>query len=272
MLLVAALAACQPDDAPDYADDMREQHDGETPTASGMTDGADDLPVTAERVTYATVDGEAVTGYFARPEAGGDSLPGLIVIQEWWGLNENVEAMARRLAGEGYQALAVDLYGGEVAETPDGAMQLMQAAMEREAALTDNLRQAHAYLTEAGAPRVGTIGWCFGGMWSLRTALALPDAVDATVMYYGRPVTDAGQLGALTMPVLALFGGADESIPQSTVEAFDDALTQARVAHEVVVYPGAAHAFANPSGQAYDPEAAENAWDRTTSFFAAYLK
>lgn len=270
LLLAVALTACGSD--PDYADEMREQHDGETPAASGMTDGADVLAVAAERVEYATVDGEAVTGYFARPEAGRDSLPGLIVIQEWWGLNENVEAMARRFAAEGYQALAVDLYGGEVAETPDGAMQLMQAAMEREGALTDNLRQAHAFLTEAGAPRVGTVGWCFGGMWSLRTALALPEAIDATVIYYGRPVTDAGRLGALTMPVLALFGGADESIPPSTVEAFESALTRAGVRNEVVVYPGAAHAFANPSGQAYDPEAAADAWARTTAFFDAYLR
>ncbi|MEM1118020.1 MAG: dienelactone hydrolase family protein [Bacteroidota bacterium] len=272
LVLVAALAACQPDAEADYAGDMREQHDGETPAASGMTDGADTLAVTTERVVYATVGGEEVTGVLARPEAGGDDLPGLIVIQEWWGLNDNIEAMARRFAAEGYQALAVDLYGGEVADTPDGAMQLMQAAMEEEDALTDNLRQAHAFLVEAGAPRVGSVGWCFGGMWSLRTALALPADLDAAVIYYGRPVTEADRLGALEMPVMAHFGEADDSIPLDTVEAFEAALAEADVDHEVFVYEGAAHAFSNPSGQAYDPEAADAAWARSTAFFAEHLR
>ncbi len=268
MLLVAA---CTSDSTGDYASEMREQHDGDTPTATGATD-ADTSGVVGERVAYAMADGEPTTGYLARPEGVEAGLPGVIVIQEWWGLNDNIEAMARRLAAQGYVALAVDLYDGEVATTPDGAMAAMQSAMGREDELTANLRQAYDYLTdELGAPRVGVIGWCFGGMWSLRTALALPDGIDATVIYYGRPVTDADQLAALSMPVLAFFGGADESIPQDTVAAFDAALTEAGVAHEVEVYPGAAHAFANPSGQAYDAEAAEDAWARTTAFFDEHL-
>ncbi len=273
ILPMLLLAACQSNSGEgDYAVDMRDQHDGDTPTATGATDGADAEGVTTERVQYATVDGAAVTGYLARPDSAASDTPGVIVIQEWWGLNENIEAMARRLAAEGYTALAVDLYGGEVATTPDEAMSLMQSAMGQEAALTDNVRQAYDYLTtEAGATRVGVIGWCFGGMWSLRTALALPDAIDATVIYYGRPVTDADQLRTLSMPVLAFFGGADDSIPQDTVEAFDQALTDAGVAHEVEVYPGAAHAFANPSGQAYDAEAADDAWARTLVFFNEHL-
>ena len=119
---------------------------------------------------------------------------------------------------------------------------------------------------------MGTIGWCFGGMWSLRTAIALPDAIDATVVYYGRPVTDADALRPLEMPVLAFFGGADTSIPQETVDAFEAALAEADVEHEVEVYPGAAHAFANPSGQAYDAEAAEDAWTRTLAFFDEQLR
>ncbi|MEO0559575.1 MAG: dienelactone hydrolase family protein [Bacteroidota bacterium] len=270
---LALLAACQTSSDADYPSEMREQHDGDTPSATGATDGADTTGVLTERVVYATVEGETVTGYLAQPQLVSDSLrPAVIVIQEWWGLNENIEAMARRLAGEGYVALAVDLYGGEVADTPDGAMALMQTAMGQEAALTDNLKQAHAFLTERGATHVGTIGWCFGGMWSLRTALALPDEIDASVIYYGRPVTDADALAALSMPVLAFFGGADASIPLATVEAFQNALTEADVQHEVEVYPGAAHAFANPSGQAYDAAAAEDAWTRTMAFFASNLR
>lgn len=267
------LAACQPEPVgDDYAADMREQHDGDTPVATGATAGADADGVETERVAYASVGGETVTGYLAQPEGAPAGTPGVIVIQEWWGLNENIEAVARRLAAQGYTALAVDLYGGETAETPDQAMSLMQTAMGQEEALTDNLRQAYEYLAvQQGAEQVGVIGWCFGGMWSLRTALALPDRIDAAVMYYGRPVTDADRLQSLSMPVLALFGGADESIPQDTVAAFRQALAAAGVEHEVEVYPGAAHAFANPSGQAYDAEAADDAWARTTAFLAQHL-
>lgn len=277
LLLCLALAACGSDradsGAADYADDMREQHDGETPEASGAAGDVSALDVTAQEVEYATVGGETVTGTLVRPANASGLLPGVIVIHEWWGLNDNVRDMARRLADQGYAVLAVDLYGGRVASTPDSAMAFMQAAMGREADLTDNLEQAYAYLTEREqAPTVGSVGWCFGGMWSLRTALALPTDLDASVIYYGRPVTEADALRPLAMPVLALFGGADESIPMETVEAFETALDAAGVTNEVVVYPGAAHAFANPSGQAFDAEAAEDAWTRTTAFLAEHLQ
>ncbi|MEM6326413.1 MAG: dienelactone hydrolase family protein [Bacteroidota bacterium] len=274
VLLAAALvfSACASDE-PEYADDMREQHDGETADPSGATAGTADLDVTVEEVAYATVNGETVTGTLVRPSGAEGPLPGLIVIHEWWGLNDNVRDMTRRFAAEGYAALAVDLYSGETADAPDDAMALMQTAMGREDALTDNLRQAHTFLADSlGAPAVGSVGWCFGGMWSLRTALALPDRLDAAVIYYGRPVTEADRLAALDMPVLGLFGEADDSIPMSSVRAFESALAEAGVSHDIVAYPGAAHAFANPSGQRYDAAAAEDAWTRTTAFFGEHLR
>ena len=275
LTFVGLLAACGPSGEGDYAGEMREQHDGDAPSATGATSSADAADVVVERVVYGTVDGTTLTGTLARP-AGlrpDAPAPGVVVIHEWWGLNENVEDMARRLAGEGYAALAVDLYGGEVAATPDEAMSTMRAAMADEAALTANLEAATDFLvSRQSAPRVGVIGWCFGGMWSLRAALAQPTRLDAAVVYYGRPVTDPARLAALgDVPVLAFFGGDDSSIPQDTVRAFDAALAEAGVPHEVEVYPGAGHAFANPSGQAYVPEAAEDAWRRTTAFFADHL-
>ncbi|MDT0633107.1 dienelactone hydrolase family protein [Rubrivirga sp. S365] len=266
------LAACGPSD---YAGEMRAQHDGDTPAASGATAGADTADVTVERVVYGTVDGQTLTGTIARPAGAGPTagLPGVVVIHEWWGLNENVEDMARRLADEGYAALAVDLYGGETAATPDEAMSLVRSAMADEEALTENLQAAYRFLaSREEAPRVGVIGWCFGGMWSLRAALALPDELDAAVVYYGGPVTDADRLAPLDMPVLAFFGEDDSSIPQDTVRAFETALAEADVEHEVEVYPGAGHAFANPSGENYVPAAAEDAWRRTTAFLADNLK
>lgn len=275
-LLLAGLSACQttaPPPAGDYAGEMRHQHDGDTPVVSGAAAGADTLDVVSEDVTYATVGGHAVTGTLVRPRGAAAGLPGLVVVHEWWGLNDNVRQMAARYAAEGYAVLAVDLYGAPAAETPDGAMALMQAAFARPDQTQDNLRQAYAYLSGRGAPRVGVLGWCFGGNQALQAALALPSDIDATVIFYGgNPPSDAEVLRPLQMPVLGLYGGGDSSIPQTAVAAFDAALVDARVDHTVVVYPGAAHAFANPSGERYDAEAAEDAWRRSTAFLAEHLK
>ena len=255
VLALAPLAACASDSGDAYADDMRREHDGETPVASGATDGADALDVTETAVVYGVAaDGDSLRGTFVVPAGGGDALPGLIVIHEWWGLNRNVIDQARRLANEGYAALAVDLYGGASADTPDGAQALMQAA--EQPAMTDNLRQGYAFLEQRGAPRIGSVGWCFGGGQSLQAALALPTALDAAVMYYGQPVTDADALRPLQLPVLALFGADDASFPPDVIE----------------VYPGADHAFANPSGERYQPAAAADAWTRTTAFLAEHLR
>ncbi len=274
MLSASACQTSQPADATDgYAGEMRHQHDGETPTASGATAGAETLPVTSETVTYATVGGQAVRGTLVTPRGGARDLPGLIVIHEWWGLNDNVRAMAARYANEGYAVLAVDLYGGQAATTPDGAMALMQAAFAAPDGQRDNLRQAYAFLTARGASKVGALGWCFGGNRALEAAIALPTDLDATVIFYGgNPPSDPAALRALRMPVLGLYGGADTSIPQTAVAAFDAALTQAGVRHEFHVYPGAGHAFANPSGQSFDAAAAADSWTRATAFLAENLK
>jgi carboxymethylenebutenolidase len=196
----------------------------------------------------------------------------VIVIQEWWGLNDNIRAMARRLAGEGYAALAVDLYEGRLATTADEAKAAMQQAMARPERLLENLRQAHRWLREnAQAPRVGVVGWCFGGGWSLETALALGGEIDAAVVYYGRPVTDAKELAKLEAPLLGLYGGADQGIPLADVKLMEKQLAELGKPAEIVVYEGADHAFANPSGTRYEARAAEDAWRRTTAFFARHL-
>lgn len=268
-----AVAGCRHTPDADPAAEMRHQHDGDTPVASGAAHGADTLDVTETRVAYAAVGGRPVEGVLVRPAGVDEPLPGVVVIHEWWGLNDNVVEMTRRIAAEGYAALAVDLYGGESAATPDEAMALMRAATAAPDALTANLEGAYSFLAEREmAGRVAALGWCFGGGQALQAALALPTQLAAVVVYYGQPVTDAERLAALQMPVLGLFGGADSSIPADTVRAFDRALSAAGVEHEVVVYPGAAHAFANPSGERYDATAAEAAWRRTTAFLAEHLK
>jgi carboxymethylenebutenolidase len=243
-----------------------------TPSAGAAPAEAEPVAVATESVEYAQVEGRPVRGFFARPARDAGGLPAVIVIHEWWGLNDNIREMTRRLAAEGYAALAVDLYEGVTAAVAPEARSLASAAMSRGPALEANLLQAHAWLAARGAPRVGVLGWCFGGGWSLRTALLLPDAIGATVVYYGQVETDPERLAPLRGPVLGIFGELDGSIPVASVRAFESALERAGVPHEVHVYEGVGHAFANPSGLSYAPEAAQGAWQRTLAFLSAHLR
>ena len=272
-LLILGLA-CQAtqDEQQAHVERMAKEHATDRPISNPASEAEPTAPVDVEDVQYATVDGRPVTGYLARPADAAGPLPALIVIHEWWGLNDNIRAMTRRLAGEGYAALAVDLYGGQAAETPDAARSLMSATNERPEAAEENLRQAYDYLTvELDAPAVGSIGWCFGGGWSLRTALLLPRQLDGAVIYYGHLVTDRERLQTLEMPILGLFGGEDQGIPIDSVRTFEETLHELGKDATIIVYPGAGHAFANPSGQNYQPETAEKAWQETVDFLKETL-
>ena len=228
-------------------------------------------------MAYANVAGTEVRGYLARPEPVDDSpaetgRPAVLVIHEWWGLNDNIRAMADRLAGEGYIALAVDLYFGRSADEPEGARELATEARDQAELVGDNLRQARAYLSEqVGASRIGTVGWCFGGGWSLESALLMPDEIDATVIFYGRVETDRDRLASLDTPILGRFGAEDGGIPVETVREFEQALADLGKPAAIHVYEGADHAFANPSGNRYHAEAAEDAWEKVLAFFEQHL-
>lgn len=251
---------------------MKLEHATDSPVASPAADTEPASAVDSKDVVYADIDGTEITGYLATP-ADGATAAAVIVIHEWWGLNDNIRAMTRRLAGEGYTALAVDLYAGEVAETREDALRLATASRERTAEIEQNLRSARDYLEQQqNAAKVGVIGWCFGGGWSLRTALLLGSDIDATVIYYGRLVTDRGTLEALESPVLGIFGALDEGIPVVSVREFQSVLDRLGKPATVHIYEGADHAFANPSGTRYNEGAAQDAWGKTLTFFARYLR
>ena len=195
------------------------QNDYPSPTAIARVEPK--VPVVAEAVEYVTIDGKPVNGYFAYPEDMSKPLPGILAIHEWWGLNENIQAMTRRLAGEGYQVLAVDLYQGQVAETPEAAGKLVKEVADNPFVAEANVTKAYNYLAEEKqAPAVGSIGWCFGGSWSLETALLFPQELDTAVIYYGGEVgtKTEEELSVLEMPILGIFGAEDSSIPLETVE------------------------------------------------------
>lgn len=212
---------------------------------------------------------QTTNGYLAEPAADGD-YPAVVMIQEWWGLNENIKDMAEKLASHGYVVLAVDLYDGQVATTSSEAQQI-RASFDQPY-WTANMNSAVSYLEENFQPQsIGSVGWCFGGGQSLNLALN-NENMDATVMYYGSPVTDTNELSKISWPVLGIFAGEDNGIPVETVKNFESSLNELGIENEIVVYPGVQHAFANPSGDRYAPEEAKDAWQKTLGFFEMNLK
>lgn len=220
--------------------------------------------VTTEEVTFGT--GE---GFYAEPVAAGE-YPGVVMIHEWWGLNDYIRDTARDLAAQGYRVVAVNLFHKPPATTPDEARAQVGALDQKRA--TTELRAAAAFLRERGANKIASLGWCFGGAQSLHLALS-GENLNATVIYYGSnpPVSSEG-LKAITWPLLGIYGDKDTGIPVERVEQFTQALTEAGVVHAIHIYPGVGHAFANPSGANYAPEPTRDAWAKTLAFLQEHLK
>lgn len=271
LLAVATPLAAQAPRQADYAAAMHAAHGKETPTATPAATIAPRNAVAGGEVMYGTLNGKMLHGYLAKPAKAARNAPAIIVVHEWWGLNDNIKAVVDRYAGEGYTVLAVDLFG-RVATSPDTAMVLYQTAMKDIPAGEQNLAQAIAYLKAQGATKIGSVGYCFGGHWSLRTGLVGGNDVKAVVMYYGAPITDRTQLARLKAPVLGLFGGLDKGIPVDSVRAMERTIKASGRPVTINVYANADHAFANSSGQAYNAVAANDAWRKSLAFFRANLR
>ncbi len=257
VFLVNGIAGC-----PTYEKESEDQIPN-----SMMLEGYGDYEVTAGDVNYF----ENANGYLARPAAEG-SYPGVVMIHEWWGLNDNIRDMAEQLASNGYAVLAVDLYNGQVAQNSDEARELSSSVRAAPEKAVENMRAAADYLRENhGVERMASLGWCFGGGQSLQLALSGED-IDATVIYYGNLVTNETELSTIMWPVLGVFGEEDTGIPVSSVREFESALNSLGVENEVYVYPGVGHAFANPSGMNYAPEETKDAWNKTLAFLNENLK
>ena len=229
------------------------------------------LAVDGKTVSYKSGD-ETVSGMLYAP-AGKGPFPALIVIHEWWGLNDWVKQQASKLADEGYVALAVDLYRGKVADNPDLAHELMRG-LPHDRAVRD-LRSAYEFLAaqpNVKKDRIGAIGWCMGGGYALDVALAEPHLA-ADVIHYGHLATEPEELKKIQAPILGIFGGQDRGITPDDVKKFQQATEKLGKKIEVKIYPDAGHAFENPGNkQGYRPEDAADAWQRTVTFLAATLK
>ena len=215
---------------------------------------------------------ETASGYLAVPDGAGKK-PGIVVIQEWWGLSAFEKGKADDFAKKGYVALAVDLYRGKVTEDPDVAHQLMRG-MPEDRAMRD-LKAAVAYLRsrpDVESSRVGSVGWCMGGGYSLALALAEP-SLSGAVIYYGRLVTDPASIQNLKVPLLGNFGGKDEGIPPASVREFEAAAKKLGKSVDFKIYPDAGHGFASSKDPGvYRPDDAKDADARTDAFFARVLK
>ena len=222
-------------------------------------------------VSYKSGD-ETVQGMLYSPSSKGP-FPAIIAIHEYWGLNDWVKEQASKLADQGYVVLAVDLYRGKVATTPDEAHELMRGVPEDRAAR--DLHAAFEYLRSqpnVKKDRIGAIGWCMGGGYALNLALHEP-TLAAVAIHYGHLATDSEQLKKINAAILGIFGGKDRGIPPDDVNKFEQTLKQLGKKVEIHIYPDAGHAFENPNNkEGYRPADAADAWKRTVDFFASTLK
>lgn len=219
-----------------------------------------------QTVTTNTPSGRSVSAALAVPDR--KPAAAVMLIHEWWGLNDQIKSVASEIAKQGYLGLAIDLYGGKSAGNPEDADKLMKAVVPAEASETmstwvDWLRQ-HPDCNG----KVASIGWCFGGGMALQAALDRP--LDATVIYYGNVARSADELKSLKGPVLGQFANEDQWISPAMVDGFEAAMKQAGKVLEVHRYD-ANHAFANPTGDHYDAADARAAWDRTVAFLKSTL-
>lgn len=230
-------------------------------------------PVTFE-ATFAGKAGE-LRAYVAHPQDEEAPFPGVIVIQEWWGLNDHVRDIARRFAAQGYFAVAPDLYsrlGHKVAQDPSTAAQLMQALKKPEG--VEDLLSTLAWLRarpEVDAGRIATVGFCMGGSYALLLACSTKELKAAAPFYGEVPADD--KLRELSCPVFYVYGDRDGWITRRDVDRLSAALKKFGKPGEVRIYPGAQHGFFNDTRkEAYDAAAAKDAFARVLKFFATNLR
>jgi carboxymethylenebutenolidase len=227
-----------------------------------------------ELISCTRPDGQPFTGYLVEPSQGA-AAPGVVVIQEWWGLNDQIKGVANRLAEAGYRVLVPDLYRGKLALEANEAEHLMNDLDFADAASQD-IRGAVQYLKSSGSARVGVTGFCMGGALTVLSTLFVPE-LDAAVIWYGYPPLEYVDAEKIKIPIMGHWATCDEFFDIRGVDELEQKLRDARVDYVFHRYD-AKHAFANETADTlnlpvvkYDPVAAELAWDRTVEFLSKQL-
>jgi carboxymethylenebutenolidase len=221
-----------------------------------------------EMIQMKRPDGKMTAGYLAKPAKGGDKAPGLVVIQEWWGLNDQMKKVADRYAAQGYRSLVPDLYRGRVAKDADEAGKMMNA-LDFGAAATQDIRAAALWLRASGT-KVAVVGYCMGGALTLIASVKVPE-VDAGICFYGIPPKQAADPAQMRVPFQGHFANKDTWCTPAAVNGLEADLKQTKVTWEVYRYD-ADHAFVNETRpEVYDPAAAKQSFDRSLTFLKAHV-
>ena len=273
LILATLLAGCgsgtseSPEGAPAPAESPEVSPGAETPAEAQQA-----RAVISERLPYMEFEDHLVYGHFVFPSDMVEPLPAVVLVHEWWGLDDNVKTVADELAAEGYIVFAVDLFSGETTESPAKARTLAAKVIEDPASAIANVRAAYDMVSDtAGAPRVGIIGWGLGGGLSLDAAATFGDDIDAVVNYYGQVDVDEDALLPITAPLLGHYGAEDKRVSGETLKAFEESLTRLRKNYEIKTYPAVGSAFTNPTSNNFNREATNSAWQETLEFLDLHL-
>lgn len=268
LLVLAVLVSCRSNEPQTVA----EQQIQEPGLQRGTEVPAMDAPKKGDRIEYVTATGTA-SGYLSAPATSTGKGPAIIVIQEWWGVDDWIKENVDRFAGEGYVAIAPDLYRGHVTSDAGEAHELMRG-LPQDRAMAD-VRGAFNYLAarpDVDPARIGVIGWCMGGGYAAMLAAAEP-RLKAAVVNYGHLIDDPASIAKINATILGNFGGQDRGIPVADVRKFESAARSAGKQVDIKIYPQQGHAFMNPKNllQGSNAEATEDAWRRIFQFFSTKL-
>ena len=223
----------------------------------------------SEMITFQRPDGKSCSGYYGEPD--GDKIaPGVVLIQEWWGLNDQIKGMADDLVKQGYRVLVPDLYRGDVTLEQAEAQHKMED-LDFDDATNQDIRGAAKYL-RTSSPQVAVMGFCMGGILTMLAAIHLPEEIQAAISWYGVPPEEGGDPSTISIPVQGHFGTADRFFPPEAVDALEKKLEAGNVDYDFYRYEGAEHAFGNETGDSYDAAAKAQAWARSLAFLNEHIR
>ncbi len=271
LLIALALGACTP--AEDPAPVTSESVATPSPAPSAPNERPSQRrEIISENLPYAEIGDGLVYGHFAIPADMIDPLPAVVIVHDWFGLNQTVRSAAERLAGDGFIVLAVDLFRGRTADTVGLARELEIDVIENTRLAEDNLRQAIDFIRiSSGAPSIAIVGYGFGGGWALRTALASPDRLDAAVSFYGQVITDEDQLAEARVPFLGFFSASDRAVPVQTVREFEASMRSLEKEASVNILEDVRRGFVDVASENYDGAKAGEAWRTMVSFLTEQM-